>query len=109
GSVLVLTSQPFVRLSPSQSAKPATQVPSQLPEPQVRVAMPVLEQDWLQPPQWPGSVFVLRSQPVVCLLASQSAKPAAQVPLQIPLPHDTVAMLLAEHTRPQRPQFCGSL
>jgi hypothetical protein len=92
-----------------QSAKPALHVPLQVPLPHVRVAMLLLEHTVPQPPQLFGSVPVLISHPSVCLLLLQSAKPEVHVPLQLPLPHVRVAMLLFEHTVPQPPQLFASV
>jgi hypothetical protein len=44
-----------------------------MPEPQVRVAMLLVEHDWAQPPQWLGLPLVSISQPSVSLLLLQSA------------------------------------
>ena len=71
-SAPVLTSQPFACLLPSQSVKPAAQMPLQTPPEHVRVAMPALEQTTPQPPQLSGSLELADSQPFVCLSASQS-------------------------------------
>ena len=57
-----------------------------------------------QPPQFPALLVIFTSQPSTCLLLSQSAKPALQVPLQTPLPQFAV-MFDAEHTIPQPPQL----
>lgn len=56
-------------------------------------------------PQLFGSVRMLTSQPSICLLLLQSAKPAAQVPLQKPAVQVTVSMWLGEQTVPHAPQF----
>jgi len=80
-----------------------------LPPEQVRVAMPVLEQDWAQPPQWLGSVSMLRSQPSVCLFELQSAKPVLQAPVQTLAEQMGVAMFALEQMRLQAPQFCVSV
>ena len=47
---------------------------------------------------------VATSQPFVCLLPSQSVKPAAHEPLQRPAPQVRVAMLFELQTVPQPPQ-----
>jgi len=51
GSFFVFVSQPFVSLLPSQSRNPEAQVPLQFPEPQLRVAIFVLEHEAEQLPQ----------------------------------------------------------
>src|SRR5579883_1008055 len=56
-----------------------------------------------QAPQLFASLVILISQPSVCLLLLQSAKPLLQSPLQTPPPHEGV-MLLLEHTVPHAPQ-----
>src|SRR5438876_948084 len=71
--------------------------------------MLLLEQTAAQPPQLFLSLVVLTSQPSVCLLPSQSAKPEAHVPLQAPLTHATDDRLFVEQTIPQPPQLLGSL
>ena len=49
------------------------------------------------------------SQPSICLLPLQSAKPAVQAPLHAPPPHVREAMLFDEHAVPQAPQLFGSV
>jgi hypothetical protein len=49
-------------------------------------------------------VFVLTSQPLLCLLPSQSANPGLHVPPQTAALHEGV-MLFDEHTIPHAPQF----
>src|SRR5579883_3376445 len=79
GSVPRLASQPSVRLSPLQSAKPVTQVPLHMPRLQAG-EMLLVEQVIAQPPQFIGSVLVLVSQPLASLGSmSQLPKPEAQV------------------------------
>ena len=75
---------------------------------QVMVAMFVAEHPTPQPPQL---IVVVRdvSQPFVCLLPSQSPKPALQPPLQTPTEQVGVAMFCDEHIRPQPPQLVTSL
>ncbi|MDB6109807.1 MAG: hypothetical protein JWR69_1557, partial [Pedosphaera sp.] len=65
------------------------------------------EQRMPQPPQLLALVAMLVSQPSVCLLPLQSAKPEAQAPLQTPLLQVGV-MWLVEQTVPQLPQLAGS-
>src|SRR5207302_1358962 len=77
-------SQPSDCLLPLQSANPAAQVPLQVLLAHVTVAMWLDEQATPQPPQLVVLDAVLVSHPSVCLLLLQSAKPAAQVPLQVP-------------------------
>ncbi len=63
-------------------------------------------------PQVPQLLLLLLrliSQPSVCLLPLQSAKPVAQAPLQLPPPHVGVGMLFDEHTIPHPPQLLGLL
>jgi hypothetical protein len=109
GSVDVVISQPSLCLLVSQSAVPAMQFPLHTPPPHVRVAMLLFEQTVPHPPQLFGSVPVAISHPFVFLLASQSVKPAVQVPLQTPPPHVRVAMLLFEQEDPHVPQLFGSV
>jgi hypothetical protein len=107
--LVVLISQPLVRLLASQSAKPTLQVPVQLP-PEQAATMLLLEQVLpVQPPQVATEVLMSVSQPFVWRLASQSARPAEQVPLQtLPLQvRDTTPV--PEHTVPQAPHESGSL
>src|SRR5579871_1300312 len=106
GSMLVLTSQPLAT-TPSQSAKPALQLPI-LHTPPTHAGVPLgTTQTVLQPPQWFGSLLVLVSQPSVGLL-SQSEKPGLQLPiLHTPPAHAGVA-LGTTHTLPQLPQWFGS-
>jgi len=102
-AVVRSTSQPFVRLSLSQSPKPLSHDPLQLPPLHVGEAMCELEHAMLQPPQWLACVFVLISQPFDRLLPSQSAKSASQeAPSQLPPLHAS-EMLLAEHAMLQPP------
>ncbi len=68
----------------------------------------VPEQTLPQDPQLALLALVLTSQPSVNLLLLQSAKPALQVPLQTPAPHDLVR-LAPEQTWPQPPQLLTSL
>src|SRR5690348_6195902 len=75
--VLRLVSQPFVSLSPSQSAKPSSQVPVQTPAVQVRVVMWLPLQRALQAPQLFG--LVLRSTHTPSQRVLGEAQP--QVPL----------------------------
>lgn len=109
GLVAVLISQPSTRLLPLQSAAGAAQVPLQFPPPQVRVAIPVLEQAIPQPPQLSGFVAISISQPSACLFPLQSAFPAAHVPLHTPATHVRVCMPAFEQTIPHPPQLLGSV
>jgi hypothetical protein len=109
GSLVVLTSQPFVCLLPSQSPKPVAHVPLQTPPLHVRVAMPEFEQTMPQPPQLSGSFRTSTSQPSLCLLRLQSMVPEAHAPLQVPLKHVRLGMLLPEQIVLQPPQLFGSL
>jgi hypothetical protein len=61
-------------------------------------------------PHAPQFMTVLRgaSHPSVSLFALQSPKPAAQVPLQAPAAHVTVAMLVIEHFALHAPQLFTS-
>jgi hypothetical protein len=61
-----------------------------------------------QVPQLLELFMRLISQPSACLLALQSAKPAAQVPLQTPEPHVGTGMWLDEQTIPHELQLLGS-
>ena len=81
GLLCVFTSQPFVVLLLSQSAKPVLQAPPQAPAVQVAVVMLALEQRRPQVPQFVASVAVDVSHPLVRLFPSQSAKPLSQAPL----------------------------
>ena len=51
---------------------------------------------------------VLTSHPSACLLALQSAKPAAQIPLQTLEPQVGTGMWLDEQTIPHEPQLLAS-
>src|SRR5438105_1520220 len=48
---------------------------------------------------------MLTSQPLPCLLPSQSAKPTLQAPSQVPVVHVGVAMFWFEQRTPQPPQL----
>src|SRR5437899_2362317 len=89
-------SQPFACLLPSQSAKPGSQAPLQLPAPHVGLAMFCDEQMVPQAPQLIGSVVRVTSQPSTCLLPLQSAVLDAQAPLHRPPPHEGLGTLLPE-------------
>ncbi len=108
GSESISTSQPSVRLSPLQSAKPGSQAPLQTPALQEGVTW-LAEQDVAQPPQCVGSELVFVSQPSVRMSLLQSAKPkiGLQVALQTPPLQDGMTWL-AEHGVPQPPQLLGS-
>src|SRR5579883_1685929 len=105
----VLVSQPSVCLLLLQSAKPALQAPVQAPLEQTGVAMLLFEQTSPHPPQSFRFDAVPVSQPSVCLLPLQSAKPALQAPVQTPLVQTGVAMLLFEQTSPHPPQLLTSV
>jgi hypothetical protein len=109
--LVVFVSQPSVRLLLLQSAKPVVQTPiSHEPLTQVR-AMFVGEQAPEQLPQLSTSLFVSISQPSVCLLLLQSAKPFAHMPLHTPAPdttpHVRVAMFVDEQLMLQPLQLFG--
>jgi hypothetical protein len=107
--VLVSTSQPFVRLFMSQSAKPAAHAPSHTPPPQVTVGMLLPEQGVPHAPQFDALVAVSISQPSDCLFMLQSANPLLHAPSQTPAVHVTVAMLAEEQIVPHPPQFMMSV
>src|SRR5579883_1169597 len=77
--------------------------------PQVALVTWLVEQTLPQPPQLLLSVLVFTSQPLVCLLLSQSAKPGLQAPLHPPEEQVGVMMLLFEQSVPQAPQLFGSV
>ena len=62
-----------------------------------------------QPPQVATEVLMSVSQPLVCRLASQLARPAAQVPLHALPPQVRDTMPVPEQTVPQAPQASGSV
>jgi len=109
--LVMLVSQPLVRLLESQSAKPTTQLPVQLP-PEQATAMLLLEHaELVQPPHWVIDVLVSTSQPLLCRLPSQLARPAAQTPLQTLDPQVREASPFPEQTAlapEQAPQASGS-
>jgi len=110
GSVDAITSHPFVCLFMSQSRAPLTHMPLHTPPAHVRVAMLLLEQLTLHPPQLFGSVAVSFSQPSVSLSALQSLVPLAHAPLQMPPAHVGVGTLFVEQTLPTHPpQWFGSV
>src|SRR5579883_908325 len=102
-------SQPLVSLLLSQSAKPVLQTPLHAPIAQVGLAMLLFEHTRPQLPQLVGSPATLVSQPLLCLLLSQSAKPALQAPLHAPIAQVGAAMFSFEQTVPQVPQLAGSV
>lgn len=107
-SLVTLISQPSLCLLPLQSAKPAVQVPLHtLPE--QAAVMWLAEQTMPQPPQLLVLVATFVSQPSLCLLPLQSAKPAVQAPLHTPEAQLWMAMWLLEQTVPQLPQLFGSV
>jgi len=100
----VSTSQPL-EATPSQSAKPARQLPTaQAPERHTPTALKS-EHAAPQDPQWVELVLVFTSQPLEAT-PSQSAKPALQVKPQAPAEQVAVALALAGQGAPQRPQCC---
>jgi hypothetical protein len=106
--LVVLTSQPSVRLSALQSAKPEAQAPVQRPPAQVAVTL-LVEQAMPQPPHAVTVTLVSVSQPSVCRLLLQSARPAAQVPLHALAVQVRVAMPLLEQTVEHELQASGSV
>src|SRR5262249_1974374 len=103
----MLVSHPSPSLLLLQSANPTLQLPLQTLLAHCGLAIWLLEQIAPHALQLFLSLVVLISQPSVCLLPLQSAKPEAQAPLQKPPEQLTVAMLLDEHTVPQPPQFAA--
>ncbi len=79
-----------------------------MPPVQMAVLFAGVGQTLPQAPQLLTSLLTLVSQPLVCLLLSQSAKPALQTPLQTPLAQLGV-ILLDEQTMPHPPQLLTSL
>ncbi|MFO0651780.1 MAG: hypothetical protein U0326_36500 [Polyangiales bacterium] len=99
----VSASQPLAG-SMSQSAKPSLQVTSQRPDAQRAVALPPAAQRIPQPPQWPRSLRVSASQPLLASL-SQSAKGAVHAPTaHAPVRHAGVPLVVVQ-ARPQAPQW----
>jgi hypothetical protein len=107
-SVAMLTSQPsaYVELQSSWSASHEATVQALEAHPAVPLAT---VQVVLQPPQCAGSLVVLISQPLVCLLLSQLSKPVSQVPTHTLPAHTGVVMWLLEQTVPQAPQWFASV
>jgi hypothetical protein len=105
-SVARLASQPFAA-TPSQLPNPALHAWSwQAPLKQEEEAFAKVHA-LPHPPQLPTLAFRFVSQPFAAL-PSQSPKPALQAMLQLPL--EQVGLPLAAlHTRPQEPQFVGSV
>jgi hypothetical protein len=108
GLLVMLISQPSVRLLALQSAKPVAQVPVQFPPEQAAVML-LVEQAMPQPPHAVAVALVSVSQPSERRLALQSARPVAQVPLHVPAAQVRVAMPVAEHAIPQPLQLSGSM
>ena len=106
GSLLMLVSQPLVRLLLSQSAKPGLQVPLQTPLAQLGVML-LDEQTLPHPPQLLASVFRLVSQPLAGL-PLQLPKPALQVMPQTPIEQNAVPLVELQ-TWPHAPQLVGSV
>ncbi len=103
----MLTSQPLATM-PSQSANPALQAEIvQAPCAQAETALRA-EHTLPQAPQLFTLVRRLASHPLL-RFPSQSAQPGLQVNLQTPAEHVPDALLVAEHTDPQAPQFCESV
>src|SRR5207245_2952164 len=98
-------SQPSVSLLLLQSAEPGLQAPLQTPAAHVGLATLLVEHAWPQPPQLILSAARAVSQPSVSLLPLQSAKPAAQAPVQAPPVQATEAMWLFEQANPRPPQL----
>jgi hypothetical protein len=106
-SVCVLVSQPSVRALLLQSAKPGWQWAAQSPPAQVGDVW-LLLQATPHPPQLATSVAVLISQPSVCALLLQSAKPDWQLAAQRLAAQEGFVWLLL-HTTPHAPQLVASL
>jgi hypothetical protein len=106
--LMVLISQPSVRLSLLQSAKPALQLPLQLPPTHVAVMLLVEQAIPEQPPHCTTEVLVSTSQPLPWRLPSQLARPAEQVPLHTLAPQVRDTSPVPEHTVPQAPQASAS-
>ena len=87
-----------------QSAKPALQVPVQLPAVQDALMLEV-EQPWKQPPQCDGSVAVPISQPSTRRLLLQLAKVGEQAPVQDPAEQPPPTTFVCEQTALQPPQW----
>ncbi len=107
-SAVVAVSQPLVRLSPSQSAKPTLQVPVQVPPAQAATMLLREQAIPTQPPQVATEVLVSTSQPLLCRLPSQLARPTEQVPLHTLAPQVRDTMPVPEQTVPQVPHASGS-
>ena len=107
--LVVLISQPSVRLLTLQSAKPTLQVPVQLPPEQAATMLLVEQADPVHPPQVVAEVLMSVSQPLVCRLLSQLARPEEQVPLHTLAPQVRETMPVTEQTMPQPPQPSGSV
>ncbi len=103
GLVRIAASQPSASLLLLQSAKPTLQAPLQTELAHVVNAMLLFEQMLLQPPQLAALLDVAVSQPSLCLLPLQSAKPASQVPALQELATHEREMLFVEHTVLQLP------
>jgi hypothetical protein len=109
GLVCGFTSQPLVCRLLSQSRNGATQLPVQAPLVHATEETLFDEHDAPHAPQLAVLEAMFVSQPFVCLLPSQSANPAAHVPLHVPLVQARVAMLLGEQVLPQTPQLLTSV
>lgn len=103
-SFVTLTSHPFDRRLPSQSANPVSQLPMQTPPPQAGVGTWVLGHEPPQVPQCLGSVAVFTSQPLVGS-PSQSAYGALQEVMVHWPPGQATEALGSAHDRPHAPQF----
>ena len=86
---------------PSHSAVSPLQPPDVWHTPPMQTWPPV--HGLLQPPQWLMSVLVFTSQPLLCALPSQLAKPLLQLIWHAPRLHDALPLLLLQ-TMPQPPQ-----
>lgn len=103
--LVVLTSQPLATL-PSQLAKPALQLSTQVPAEQVGLAL-LLPHTLPHDPQFETLLPRLISQPSESK-PLQSAHPALQLAMaQVPLSHLAVAWA-SRHTLPQEPQLLTS-
>src|SRR5579872_2211220 len=106
GSAFVLSSQPSWGL-PLQSPNPVLHVPTVHAPPLQPGVSFCTGHERPHPPQLPGSVFVLTSQPS-CGLPLQSPNPVLHIPtVHIPPPHAGTS-LNAGHVLPHPPQFPGS-
>ncbi len=103
GAVASSTSQPLAG-SPSQSAKPASQVAPQRESSQVAVACGRAGQALRHAPQWAGLAARSTSQPLAAA-PSQLPKPVAQTTAHAPLMQAGVELGAAAQVLPQAPQW----